>query len=143
VSNKLNDPQAAVTKWTNAMANATPAYTAGVQAVTVAPNQKAAAASAKWLARTQAALTKYEQNNLKVSLQSWQTATVDKGAPRLASGASGAANKVLAFNTAFYNFLKAGQATINAMPTDTPDQAIAKSAAQIRYNMTFPGYTRP
>lgn len=140
---KLDNPQAAVDKWSNAMANATPAYTAGVQAVTVAPNQKAAAASAKWLARTQAALPKFEQNNLKVSLQSWQTATVDKGAPRLATGASNAKPKVLAFDTAFYQFLKAGQATIAAMPTDTPEQAIAKSAAQIRYNMTFPGYTRP
>lgn len=140
---KLDNPQAAVTKWQNAMGSATPAYTAGIQGVTVAPNQKAAAASAKWLARTQAAITKYEQNNLKVSLQSWQTASIEKGAPRLASGASGASAKVLAFDTAFYQFLKAGQATIAAMPTDTPDQAIAKSAAQIRYNMTFPGYTRP
>lgn len=140
---KLDNPQAGTDKWATAMANATTAYTQGVQSVTVAPNQKAAAASAKWLARTQAALPKFEQNNLKVSLQSWQTATVDKGAPRLASGANGAKPKVAAFNTAFYQFLKSGQASINAMPTNTPEEAIAKSAAQIRYNMTFPGYARP
>ena len=140
---KLDNPQAGADKWATAMASAGPAYTAGVQGVTTAPGQLAARASAKYLARVQANVAKFERNVGQVSLTSWQQSAENKGAPRLGTGAAAAKPKFVAFNTAFYAYLKNGQATINAMPTDTIDQSIAKAVAQMNYNHNFPGYTRP
>ena len=48
-----NNATAAAQKWASAMAGASASYTAGVQAVTVAPGQKAAAAQANYLAGVQ------------------------------------------------------------------------------------------
>lgn len=137
---KLDTPQVSTDKWASAMSAATPQYNAGIDGVQVSPGVKAAAASAKWLARTQAALPKFEANSAKVDLQQWKTITKAKAATRLASGAAEAKPKVLAFQTSFFQFLKQGQAGIDAMPTDTLDQALAKANAQARYNHSYPGY---
>lgn len=137
---KLDNPGAAADKWANAMAGAGTAYTQGINGVQTAPGAKAAAASAKYLARVQANVAKFERNSLAVDLQSWKTAAIDKGASRLATGATAAKPKMAAFNTAFYGWLKQGQAQIDAMPTDTLDQALAKANAQARHNHAFPGY---
>ena len=140
---KLDNPQASTDRWSSAMASAGPAYTAGVQGVTVAPGQKAAQASSKYVNGVQANVAKFERNSLKVSLGAWQDAAINKGAARLGTGAAQAKPKVLAFQTAFFAYLKAGQATINNMPTDTIDQRIAKANAQMMYAHNFPGYTAP
>lgn len=137
---KLDNPQAGADKWATAMASAGPAYTAGVQGVTTAPGIKAAQSSAKYLARVQANVAKFEKNVGSVSLGAWQQAAEVKGAPRLGTGASAAKPKFVAFNTAFYTYLKNGKAQIDAMPTDTIDQSIAKAVAQMNYNHNFPGY---
>ena len=116
---KLDNPGAIATKWQTKMAGATQAYTDGINAVTESPGQKAARASGKWLARVTAAQGKFE---------------------RLASGAQKAGPKVNAFWNSFAAYLKAGQARIDAMPTDTFDQAMQKAYAQAQYNMAYPGY---
>lgn len=137
---KLDNPQGGAQKWADKMATSTQAYKDGVMGVTQAPGQKAARASGKWLAKTQASQPKFEKNVGAVTLGDWQTVTADKGALRLADGARTALPKMERFNTAFYQYLKAGQATIDAMPTDTIEQALQKANAQAMYNHRFPGY---
>lgn len=137
---KLDNPQAGAQKWADKMAGATQAYKDGITGVTQAPGAKAARASGKWAAKTIAAQPKFEKNVGSVSLGEWQQAAIDKGAGRLASGATQALGKVQAFTTSFYAYLKQGQATIDAMPTDTIEQALQKANAQAMYNHRYPGY---
>lgn len=137
---KLDNPGAIATKWQTKMAGATQAYTDGINAVTEAPGQKAARASGKWLARVTAAQGKFERNVSAVPLSDWKEAATTVGAQRLASGAQKAGPKVNAFWNSFAAYLKAGQARIDAMPTDTFDQAMQKAYAQAQYNMAYPGY---
>ena len=76
-------------------------YTAGVQAVTVAPTAAAATDQAmqKYIAGVQQSVTsgKRAASLNAVTLQQWQQATISKGAPRLQSGAAQAQPKVAAF----------------------------------------------
>lgn len=137
---KIDNPTAIADKWETAMQSASTAYTAGINGVQSAPGAAAAAASAKYLAQVQANVAKFERNSLAVDLQSWKTAATTKGAPRLSSGATAAKPKVVAFDTAFFAYLKQGQAQINAMPTLTYEQRKAKAIAQMDYNHLFPGY---
>lgn len=137
---KLDNVAAATDKWASAMAGAGTAYTQGINGVQTAPGQLAARASAKYLARVQANVMKFERNSAAVDLATWKQAAIDKGAPRLASGAAAAKSKVGAFQQSFFAYLKAGQSQIDNMPTDTLDQALAKANAQARYNAAYPGY---
>lgn len=95
------DPTTAASNWATAMQSAGPAYTAGVNAVKVAPGQLAASAAPKWAAAVAAAQPKYATNSAAVTLQQWQQAANDKGASRLAGGATAAQPKMQAFMTKF------------------------------------------
>lgn len=137
---KLDNPAAAAAKWAQKMGQATQAYTDGINGVTVSPGSKAARASAKWLAKLQQSQAKFEKNVSAVDLPTWQRAAIDKGSQRLASGATAALPKMEAFTASFFTYLKNGKSQIDAMPTDTIDQALAKANAQARYNAAYPGY---
>lgn len=137
---KLDNPTATTAKWVSAMQGAGTAYADGIDGVQTSPGQLAAAASAKYLARVQANVGKFERNSVSVQLADWKNLAKTKGAPRLGSGAAAAQSKVQAFQTSFFAYLKAGQATIDGMATDTIDQALAKANAQARYNAAYPGY---
>lgn len=137
---KLDNPQGAADKWATAMGSAGAAYTAGVQGVQTAPGVLAARASQKYLNGVTSNVAKFERNVSSVSLAAWQQMAVDKGSTRLGTGATAAKPKFAAFTTAFFQYLKNGQASIDAMPTDTIDQRIAKAVAQMQYAHNFPGY---
>jgi hypothetical protein len=126
-----SNPTAAAAKWANAMAQATPAYTAGVQAVTTAPGQLAAAQQATYIARVTEKAPIWAQNVAAVGLQSWMNSTVTKGAPRLASGAAAAQPKVTAFMTALLPFEQ------NLLGTLPPRGNTAQN--QARMNAWFTG----
>jgi hydroxymethylglutaryl-CoA reductase len=111
--------------------------TAGVQAVTKAPGLAAAAASGKWLAKVTAAQQKFATNVSAVSLQSWQNSMVNIGIPRVAQGAQAKQGKVQAFMTQFLPYLQTGVATIDAMPSNTLEDGVARASAMIRYNAKF------
>jgi hypothetical protein len=137
---KLDNPAGAAQKWATKMGQATQAYVDGVNGVAVAPGVAAARASTKWLNKLNENKAKFERNVSAVSLTEWQTAARDKGAQRLAGGATAALPKMEAFTASFFAYLKSGKAQIDAMPTDTLDQALAKANAQARYNAGYTGY---
>jgi hypothetical protein len=110
---------------------------AGADRVSVAPGQKAAQAADKWLARVTAAKDKFARNSAAVSLEEWKQAYKTVGVPRVAQGAQLKQHKMQNFLTDFLSYLQRGAATIDAMPSVTIEDGIAKAVAQIRYNSKY------
>jgi hypothetical protein len=131
------DPTAATAKWVNNLSNATTQITDGVNAVTQAPGQAAAAKVQTWLARIQASAQKWQTNVAAVSLGDWQQAMIKVGIPRVASGAQAKQGKYLAFAQKFYPYLASGVATVKAMPKVTLQDGINRAVAMINYNAKF------
>ena len=123
-------------KWARNTAAATQDVIRGVDRVSQAPGQKAAAQSGKWLQKVSQAENKFKSNVGRVSLADWQAATKD-GATRIASGVNSKKQKMASFANDFYAHLDRGAAAINSMPTTTVEDGIAKAAAQIRHNAAF------
>lgn len=122
----LPSPQDIASKQITQVSGATAAYRAGVQRVTVAPGQAAAAKRDKYLNGVTQSVDKWASNVAAVSLQSWAQAALDKGAQRLGTGISAARPKIEAFWTDFLPFLSNVQNQVNAMPSDTFDQRVQK-----------------
>lgn len=87
----------AAAAWAQRLASSTDRITQGVQAVTTAPGQAAARQKAVYQQNVVAATDKWATRVASVSLGEWQQAMVEKGAPRIASGAQAAQGKVQEF----------------------------------------------
>lgn len=133
------DPAAGADRWAANLSGATAQITAGVNAVTRAPGQAAAANVQVWLARVQASAQKWQTNVGKVTLPEWQRAMTEKGIPRIAQGAQANKDKVLAFNQKFYPHLQAGMAKVNNMPKVTLQDNVQRAVAMIMHNASFKG----
>jgi len=83
--------------WAGQLSNAGTRITQGVQATRVAPGQAAAAQKAVWLQNLQASSDRWAARVARVSLADWQAAMVNKGIPRIGSGATAAQPKMAAF----------------------------------------------
>lgn len=130
-----SNPQAAAQKWANAMANASTAYTEGVQAVSVPPGQAAARQQGAYVANVQANAGKWANNVAAVPLNEWQSAAVNKGAPRLATGAAQAQGKFTTFLQALLQYEQAG---LNSLPPrGTFEQNLGRMSAWANYMHKF------
>jgi hypothetical protein len=123
------DPNAMAKNWVSGMSSATQKYTSGVQGVQVAPGQKAAQSAQKWLNGIQAAYqnNSYQNGCQSVSLQSWQNSAVQKGAPRLSTGASAAQQKFSDVSVKLAQNINSAVAQVDAMPTDTLEQRLQRA----------------
>lgn len=131
------DAAAATQKWVQNLSASTAAITAGVNAVQVAPGALAAKQSQKWLQNTQAAAQKWATRVGAVSLQSWQQSMINVGAPRVASGAQANQQKMQDFMGNFLPFLAGVSAKVQAMPSTTLEDNIARATAQIRMTAAY------
>lgn len=126
----------AAQKWVSAMSSAQTqqAYKDGVQAVTIAPNNAAAANSQGYLNGTQQSVASgnYQRANLAVGLAGWQQPTLTKGAARLASGAQAALGKMQSFFQQFGPQLQALTAKVQAMPNVTDADKDARMNAMVQ-----------
>lgn len=129
--------QQAKEKWLRNLQAATPSITDGVNAVTVAPGQKAAQAKQLWLSQLQANADKWAKNVGAVTLGEWQTAMTTYGIPRIAQGAIAKQAKVEEFMTKFLPHVAQGAAAVNALPKGGLENGIARATAMIRHNATF------
>jgi hypothetical protein len=136
------DPQAVANKWSANLGAATQYITDGVNRVTVAPGQKAAAAADLWLQRVQASRAKWQARVGAVSLADWQHAMTTKGVGRIASGATAAVPKMQSFLADFLPFQERVTASTQAMPKGTLEQGIARAANQIRGTAQYQRGTR-
>lgn len=136
----MSTPAQAAAAWQTGMQNSTQKIQAGVNAVTVAPTQAAAAAADRMLAGIQRAVSsgKWQASLQAVSLQDWKTAMLDKGVNRIATGAAAAKNKVQAFLTQFLPYVAQGKQQLDAtMPRGDLEQNIARAAYMMRHNAQF------
>lgn len=132
-----SDPQAATAKWVRNISSATADITRGVQAVTTAPGQAAAAQAQKWINNLQAAQAKWKARVASVSLTDWQNAMLNVGVPRIAQGANAKQGKFTSFMQDFLPYLQSGVATIDKMPNVTLEDSINRATAMIRHNAKF------
>lgn len=138
-------PEQIAQKWSNNLAAAAPYITAGVNAVTVAPGQAAARQVDAWINGVQAARQKWQTRVASVSLQDWQQAMINKGVPRVASGAQAAQPKMAQFLGEFLPFQERVTQQVRSMPRGSLEAGIARAVAQIRGTAQFQrgGGTRP
>lgn len=87
--------------WATNFAAAGTKYTAGVNAVTTAPGQLAAAQKALYLSNVQAAANTWASKVAAVDLATWKNQTTTVGAQRLGSGATKGTPKMQAFMQTF------------------------------------------
>lgn len=116
----------AAARWQQNFGAAGPRWAAGIQAVTVAPGQLAAAAVDRYISGTQAGAPKFARNVAGVSLASWKDTSVSKGQGRLASGAQAGLSK---YQQAIGRVLEAEKSIIGGLPPrGTVEQNIQRSS---------------
>jgi hypothetical protein len=130
-------PDAAAAKWSTNLGASTAGIQAQVQAVTEAPGVAAARQKTLWLQRVTASADKWARRVSAVSLQDWQSAMINKGIPRIASGASAAVPKMTSFFQDFLPYVDQGVAAIKNMPKGGVEQGIARASAMIRHNAAY------
>ncbi len=130
-------PQDVAAKWAARASAAQGDYQAGVQAVSQSPGAAAAAKADKWLQNVQQAKDKFKSRVGATSLSDWQTATVQKGAPRYGTGVQAAQGKMAAFAAEFGPHLDAVTQRVKAMPDTTLEQRLARMVEQARGTSQF------
>lgn len=131
------DPTVVANLWVQRLSASTEQIKAGVLATTVSPGKAAAAQVDAWINGVNAAREKFIRNSNAVTVQQWQTAMIDKGVPRVATGAQAALNKMIAFQTQWLPFVEAKAAVVRAMPKGGLENGVARAVAQIRANAEF------
>jgi len=134
-------PQSAAGDWATRLAGAGDKITRGVQAVSVAPGQRAVQKKAKMVQNWTDAINngKWERNTAAVGLEEWRSDMINKGIPRIGQGANAAKTKMENFYGKFFPFLNQVAAQIDSMPDVTLEDRIAKAAAQMRAVSKFQG----
>lgn len=122
-------PEQAAQKWQQNASQATQAYAAGINSVTAAPGQKAAAQKSVYVQNVQASADKWARN-VNVPLADWQQAATTKGVTNYPVGIQAGASKQAAFMA---DFLPKAQAIAKALPPrGTLEQNIARMTQQVR-----------
>lgn len=131
------NPATAATNWANGMSQSSAKMAAGIQAVTVNPAEQAIAAIPRMVQGIQQAASdgRIEAGLRRVTLQSWQTAMLQKGVNRVPAGATAAKPKMQGFFTQFLPFLQTGVAQLP--PRGDHNQNVQRAVAMMNYNHTF------
>lgn len=130
-------PDSIAEKWAGRLSGATAEISAGIDRVTVAPGQKAAAKKDKWLQNVQASQDKWAARVGAVSLESWKNAAKTIGVQRVATGAQAKKGKFAGFVREFSSHLDALDAKLANMPDTTFEQRMARMVAAARHNHDF------
>ena len=131
------DPTQVAEKWARNLSGATQDITNGVNAVTTAPGQKAAAAADTWLAKVTASKDKWKRNVGRVTLDQWREKMLNVGVQRISQGAQANKDKVSAFMTEFLPYQQRGADQVNTMPKDSLEAGIQRAVAMMRWNAGF------
>lgn len=130
-------PEQATDKWVTRLSGAGQQIRDGVNNVQVAPGQRAAAAADLWVQRVTSSRDKWKARVGAVSLGQWQTAMIEVGIPRIASGAQAKRGKMQDFMASFLPWVDQGVAKVKAMPKGDINASIARSTAMIMHNAAF------
>lgn len=110
-------PAQVAQNWAQRLGASGDKMTAGANGVTVAPGQLAARQKNVWQQNTVNAADKWAKNTSAVTLQDWQAAFVQKGVPRVASGATAAQPKMENFMTQLLPYQQQALSTLPARGT--------------------------
>jgi len=129
----------AASKWSRRLGGASEDIRRGIERVQEAPGVAAARQQPKMLAKVTEAITsgRWARNTAAVTVQEWRTAAIDKGLPRIASGAAAAEPKMASFMTELLPFVDSAVAKVKAMPSLSLDDNIARMTAYVRQMATF------
>lgn len=131
------DPNQVAETWKNRLSGATTEIANGVNRVTTAPGQAAAARADLWLQRVTASQAKWKRNVAAVPLDVWKSKMLNVGVPRIAQGAAANEHKMADFMTEFLPFVHGVAAKVKAMPKATIEDSIARATTQIRETAKF------
>lgn len=106
----------------------------GVNRVTEAPGEKAAAAQDKMRANLTAAIDsgKWARRVSSVTLPEWKNAMINKGVPRVSAGIDGAAEKVREFAEQLITHENALLTQVERLPNVTLEDSINRATTWIR-----------
>jgi len=126
-------------KWQRNLAGATESIRSGVNAVTVSPTEKAAQQADAYLVGVQQAVAdgKFQSGLRRVSLDDWKRSFLEKGVPRIASGAAAAQPDFEQFLSEFLPHVERGKQMLESMPRGDLRQNIARAVAMIEHNSKF------
>lgn len=127
----------ATAKWVSRLGAATTEIQQGINNVTVAPGQQAAAKFDKWMAGVQAGAQKWRRNVAAVSLEDWKSAALNVGVPRIAQGAQAKQGKYQKFAADFFPYLDQGVQKVKAMPDTDLNSRIQRAVAMMNHNAQF------
>ncbi|HVD03180.1 MAG TPA: hypothetical protein VNF75_03470 [Candidatus Dormibacteraeota bacterium] len=123
-------PDQVAANWAARLASSTSKITAGVQGVTTSPGQAAARQQAAYVQNVQANAAKWAARTAAVPLNTWQQDTINKGIPRIATGATAAIPKFTQVMTSLLPYI---QSQVNALPArGTLDQNIARMTSFVQ-----------
>lgn len=127
-------------KWARNLQASGQAITDGVNAVTTSPGQLAAAQQGRWLAAIQESAPRWAAAVGAVSLQYWQQSMIQKGIPRVQSGATQGQPKMESFMSQWMPF---EQSVVGSLPPrGSLEENIARAAAVARANAQARGRFR-
>lgn len=133
-----NMPSAAdaAAKWSQNFGAAGAAWASGIESVTVAPGQAAAAAQDRYLSGVNSNVNKWASRVAAVPLATWKQVAVQKGQGRLASGAQAGLAK---YTAAIQKVLDAEKSIVSGLPPrGTVEQNIQRSSAfQLAMHQAF------
>lgn len=121
-------------KWGRNLKQSTSDIRAGVERVTEAPGIKAAREGDKMLAGITRSIQDgtWQRAVAGVSLQDWQTATVQKGIGRIAAGVDGAMTKQVSMAEKLLAAVDSVKAQVDQMPSTTLEDRIQRMVSFAR-----------
>jgi len=126
-------------KWARKLGQSTEDIRRGVTRVTENPADKAIAKEDKLVANFNAAVQegKWRRGLQRVTLADWQKSMIEKGIPRVASGAQAAQPKMQKFMEELLPFVESAKAEIENMPDLSLEDNINRMVAYTRRMSQF------
>lgn len=133
------DAVSAARNWTAGLTGAGQKIQDGVNRVTQAPGQKAASQAQKYINNVTASVPKWQRKVAAVTLEQWRSAMIQKGVPRVASGAQASETKFQNALVPLFQFMSGLWQQVDGMDTSTPAARDAKMLAWVQGMRQYQG----
>jgi hypothetical protein len=125
-------PEEAAADWAQKLSGSGDRIRRGIERVQTAPGILAARQAEKYRTRVVQSVPKWQERVASVGLGEWQRAAIEKGVPRIATGAQAAQPKVAQFMSELLPFQDRLKAQIDRMPSTTLDDNIQRMTTFVR-----------